>query len=250
VITTLGLEFFKIRRKNIGIMMILFLAIEMMWTFMAISKTIARYPDQNAWEAIFFSVSSLNGLFMPILSAIVVSRVCDMEHKGATWKMLVATNVGRGQLYAAKYVCANSLLLYGILAQMILMMAFGLVKGFPGPPSGAWLIQFCGGTLLATLAVTALQQWISLAIKNQAFALCLGMLGGFIGMTAGLFPAAVRRLFIWSYYLDLSPVTYVYAEPSGSYMASPASFGTVVAVLTMSVLFYFAGNIHINRQEI
>lgn len=250
MIKTLGLEYFKIRRKKIWIMIILFLIVEMLWSFMSISHSIAGNPEQAVWESIFFSISSMNGLFMPIISAIVVSRICDMEHKGATWKMLVATNVSRGHLYAAKYICANSLLLYGTLAQIVLMVIFGLAKGFPGSPPIELLIRFIGGTLMTTLAVTALQQWISMAVKNQAFALCLGMLGGFIGMTAGLFPAAARHLFIWSYYLDLSPVTYRYAESSGSYITQHASLGVLVAALIMTILFYTAGSQHVTRQEI
>lgn len=248
--TTLGLEYFKIRRKKIWLMIILFLIVELLWSFMSISRSIAGNPDQAVWEAIFFSISSMNGLFMPIISAIVVSRICDMEHKGATWKMLVATNVGRGQLYAAKYICANSLLLYGTFAQIALMVVFGLIKDFPGSPPLELLLRFIGGTLLTTLAVTALQQWISMAVKNQAFALCLGMLGGFIGMTAGLFPAAARHIVIWSYYLDLSPVTYLYAESSGTYMAQLAGPGIVIAAVLMTILFYTAGSLHVTRQEI
>ncbi|EOQ04699.1 hypothetical protein KOY_04874 [Bacillus cereus VDM021] len=246
----LGLEYFKIRRKKIWIMTILFLCVEMLWAFMSISKSVASNPDYAVWESVFFNVSSMNGLFMPIISAIVVSRICDMEHKGSTWKMLVATNVRRGQIYAAKYICANSLLLCGILFQTVFMIMIGLIKGFPGELPIGFLIQFIMGTLLTNLAVTALQQWISLAVKNQAFALCMGMLGGFIGMTAILFPAIVRHVFIWSYYFDLNPVTYQFAETSGTYMRQPLDFGIVVISLIITVLFYVAGSIHVNRQEI
>lgn len=247
---TLGLEYFKLRRKKIWLMMIAFLVVEMLWAFMSISRSIASNPDQAVWESVIYTIASMNGLFMPILSAIVVSRICDMEHKGDTWKMLVATNVSRGRLYLMKYICANSLLLFSILVQTVLMIVFGLIKGFPGAPPVEFLLRFIGGNLLTTLAVTALQQWISLAIKNQAFALCLGMLGGFIGMTAGLFPAAVRHIFIWSYYLDLSPVTYKFAGSSGTYIGQSVDIGIIVAALIITVLFYIVGNAHVNRQEI
>ncbi|RSL30070.1 ABC transporter permease [Salibacterium salarium] len=250
MIKTLGLEYFKIRRKKIWMMIMLFLGVEMLWAFISINRSIASNPDQAIWESVIHTTASMNGLFIPILSAIIVSRICDMEHKGSTWKMLVTTNVGRGQIYSAKYICANSLLFYSILAQTLLMVMFGLIKGFPGAPPFELLIQFIGGTLLTTLAVTALQQWISLAIKNQAFALCLGMLGGFIGMTIGLFPAAVRHIFIWSYYMDLSPVTFLYDEHSSSYITQTVGSGLVVAALIMTVIFYVAGRIHITLKEI
>ena len=73
-------------------MLTLFLVVEMLWAFLAMGQSIASNPDQAVWESVFFTISFMNGLFMPIISAIIVSRICDMEHKGATWKMLVATN--------------------------------------------------------------------------------------------------------------------------------------------------------------
>ncbi|MGA8941294.1 MAG: ABC transporter permease [Thermoactinomyces sp.] len=250
MIKILRLEYFKLRRKKIGVIMVSILIVQMLWAFMSISRSIARNPDDAIWESIIFMTSSMNGLFMPILSAIVISRICDMEHKGSTWKMLVATNVNRGQLYAAKYICANILLLCGILVQTVLMIVFGQLKNFPGSPPIGWFLQFIGGSLLTTLGVTALQQWISLAIKNQAFALSLGMLGGFIGMTSGLFPATVRHLFIWSYYLDLSPITNQYTESANVYLAQPVGFEMIIVTVMMTVLFYMIGSLHISRQEI
>lgn len=245
-----GLEYYKLRRKKIGLMLLSFLSVEMLWAFLSISRSIAKNPDHAVWEALIFNISSMNGLFLPILSAIIVSRICDMEHKGATWKMLAATNVSRNRLYAAKYVCAVSLLLLGLLAQMVLMAGFGILKNFPEPLPAGLLIRFLGGAMLPVLVVTALQQWLSLAVKNQAFALCLGMLGGLAGMTAGLFPAAVRHALIWSYFLDLSPVLYQFGASSGAYSIQTQNAGLTAAALVMTILFYIAGSIHASRQEI
>lgn len=251
MITTLRLEFFKIRRKKIGLMILLFLFVEMLWAFLALSRSIARNPDDAVWESILMNVISMNGLFMPILAAIIVSRICDMEQKGSTWKMLVATNVSRGRIYTAKYLCANSLLLLAIAAQTALIMVIGWVHDFQGPPPLDLFFPFIGGVFLTTLAITALQQWISLAVKNQAFSLCLGMVGGFIGMTAGLFPDAIRRVFIWSYYWELSPVTFRYSESTGmEYMPQTAAIGLVFSVVIAAMVLYLLGRMHITRQEI
>lgn len=246
----LSLEYFKIRRKKIWVMLTLFLAAEMIWASMSMSISISRSAANASWEALIFSIASMNGLFLPIISAIVVSRICDMEHKGNTWKMLMTTNTGRNHVYTAKYICANSLILYGIIAQAVFIVGFGLSKNIPGPLPLSLLMQFAAGTLLTTLAITALQQWLSLTVRNQAFALCLGMLGGFIGTTSGLFPAGIRHLFIWSYYMDLNPVTYIYSASSGTYVSGMLPVGLLIAALLMAAIFYFAGNIHASRQEI
>ncbi|WP_315370824.1 ABC transporter permease [Paenibacillus xylanexedens] len=246
----LSLEYFKIRRKKIWVMLSLFLAAEMIWASMSMSISISRSATNASWEALIFSIASMNGLFLPIISAIVVSRICDMEHKGNTWKMLMTTNTGRNHVYTAKYICANSLILYGILAQAVFIVGFGLSKNISGPLPLSLLVQFAIGTMLTTLAITALQQWLSLTVRNQAFALCLGMLCGFIGTTSGLFPAGVRHLFIWSYYMDLNPVTYIYSASSGTYVSGMLPVGLFLAALLMAAIFYFAGNIHASRQEI
>ncbi|MEK4075517.1 MULTISPECIES: ABC transporter permease [Paenibacillus] len=246
----LSLEYFKIRRKKIWVMLSLFLAAEMIWASMSMSISISRSAANASWEALIFSIASMNGLFLPIISAIVVSRICDMEHKGNTWKMLMTTNTGRNHVYTAKYICANSLILYGILAQAVFIVGFGLSKNISGPLPLSLLVQFAIGTMLTTLAITALQQWLSLTVRNQAFALCLGMLGGFIGTTSGLFPAGVRHLFIWSYYMDLNPVTYIYSASSGTYVSGMLPVGLFLTALLMAAIFYFAGNIHASRQEI
>jgi hypothetical protein len=246
----LKLEFYKMRRRKIIPMMLLLLGAEMLWAFTVNGMSVSRNPDQAVWESILFTAASMNGLFMPLMAAIVVSRMCDMEHKGATWKLLAALDVGRGRLYAAKYGCAGGLLLLVAAAQAVMIAAYGLAQGFPGGIPFGWLLRFVAGTMLTTLAIAALQQWIAMAVRNQAFALCLGMLGGFIGLTAGLFPAGVRRLLIWSYYLDLAPVTYRYAESSGAYAAQPWNAGLASAALAAAVLCCIAGSVHVARKEI
>ncbi|MBE9916938.1 ABC transporter permease subunit [Paenibacillus donghaensis] len=250
MIKALSLEYYKIRRKRVWGMLTLFLAAEMVWAALSISISISRSADNAAWEALIFSLSSMNGLFLPIISAIVVSRICDMEHKGNTWKMLMTTHLGLKHVYAAKYVCANSLILYGIIAQALFITGFGLYKSIPGPLPLSLLLHYVAGTLLTTLIITALQQWLSLTVKNQAFALCLGMLGGFIGTAASLFPAGIRHLLVWSYYMDLGPITYIYEASSGSYVQQPLSSGQWIAAICLIAICYLAGNAHVSRQEI
>lgn len=246
----LALEFYKLRRKRIVVMMTLFLAMELIWTFMSMSIYMSRNADNVSWLSIIVMAASINGLFLPIMSAIAVSRISDMEHKGNTWKLLISTSVERSRLYWAKYICANTLLLYYLLLQAAAIAAFGMVNGFAGPPPFSLLMPFIGGAVLANLAVTALQQWVSLAIKNQAFSLCLGMLGGFIGMTAGLFPGSVRRLFAWSYYSELSPAAIAYNGQAAEYTLQQAGAGLIAGILLMAVIFYVAGVIHVTRQEV
>lgn len=247
---TVILEFYKLRRKRILSMITIFISAEMLWAFMAVNMSMNRNPENIRWEAIISVMSSMNGLFLPIISAIVASRICDMEHKGNTWKLLLSTNKKVSHIYASKYLCSAMLLCYGVIIQVIGILIFGILKNVPGSIPIALLIRFIISTMLINIAVLALQQWISFSIKNQAFALCLGMIGGFFGMTSALFPAALRRIFIWSYYTELSPVTYVYNGISAEYLIRTIDPKIAAIVLLMGIVFYVTGNVYVSRQEV
>lgn len=185
MIKALALEYFKLRRKRIMIMAALFLCIEMLWALVSMTMAMARNPDTADWKNVIATTASMNGLFLPLICAIIVSRLCDMEHKGNTWKMIITARMSPGQIYAAKYICALSLLLLYIVLQAGIISGFGIMYGFKSLPL-LLLLQYIGGALLTSMAIIALQQWISLAVTNQSFALSLGMIGGFIGMSADL----------------------------------------------------------------
>ncbi|ERI10386.1 ABC transporter permease [Aneurinibacillus aneurinilyticus] len=245
-----ALEFYKIRHKKIFLMIVFLLCIELFWAFMSGSISLSRDPDAVSWEVIITIIAQMNGLFLPILTAVIVSRICDMEHKGNTWKMLMAASVKREQIYAAKYICACSLILFVIVLQLVAIVVFCQSKSLTSPIPWELLVQTAMGTLVTSMAVIALQQWISLAVPNQAFALCLGMLGGFIGITASLFPGMVRHFFIWSYYNELSPIVMKYINSSVVYVTQGLSFPFVGGLLLFSVLLYAVGNFYICRKEV
>lgn len=246
----IALEFFKLRRRRVLSMIALFLSVEVLWAFNSVSNSFSRHPDSAGWEGIITTFSSMNGLFLPILSAIVVSRIVDMEHKGETWRLLWTLAVNRNLLYAAKYVCAASLLLAAVLLQTIAIPGIGWANGLETPIPYALLLRFLAGTMLTNLVIIALQQWVSLAVKNQAFGLCLGMIGGFFGMTADLFPAFVRRLLIWSNYTALSPVTLRYGDGTVRFVTQEIGWILPAALLLAGATLYLAGSIHLSRKDV
>lgn len=243
------LEFYKLRRKRVFLMIVLFLLVEISWAFLSVSMAMSRNPDKAGWEGIVVTIASMNGLFLPILSAVVVSRISDMEHTGNTWKLLMAASLPRSRIYAAKYACACLLMLLAMILLSIAIATFGLANGFAQPLPLSLLLRFMSGTMLANMAVIALQQWISSAVKNQAFGLGLGMVGGFIGMTADLFPEAVRRIFVWSYYTGLSCVTYKYENGTMEFVTRSVEPALPLAVVLMGGAVYLIGSIHMSRKE-
>lgn len=248
----IGLELYKLRHKRLLLMITLFMLVEIAWAFMAASMSISRNPNNAGWEVLIALLSSMNGLFLPILTAICVSRICDMEHKGNTWKLLLTFSVKRSTLYAAKYISASIIMLAACLLQVLAITVFGFINGFKQPVPLILMIRFLTGTVLANMVIIALQQWVSMAVKNQAFALSLGMIGGFIGLAADLFPAGVRRVFVWSYYTGLSPITQSYANEKIQFIVRDMSslLPGIVVLIAAGIAIYLAGCVHVSRQEV
>lgn len=246
------LELYKLRHKHLFFMVILILLVEIGWAFMATSMSISRNPDNAGWESLIAMLSAMNGLFLPILTAICVSRICDMEHKGNTWKLLLTVSVRRSSLYAAKYAVASIVMLVACLLQVIAITTFGIMNGFEQPVPLFLLARFIIGTALTTMIIIALQQWVSMAVKNQAFALSIGMIGGFIGMAADLLPTGVRRILVWSYYTGLSPITQSYTSEKMQFIVRDMSslLPMMMVLIGAGIGIYLVGSIHVSRQEV
>lgn len=248
----ISFELYKLRHKHLFLMVTLFLLVEIGWAFMASSMSISRNPDSARWETLIAMLSSMNGLFLPILSAICVSRICDMEHKGNTWKLLLTASVRRSQLYAAKYILASIILLWACMLQVLAIIVFGITNGIEQPVPAFLLTRFLIGTVLTNMIIIALQQWVSMAVKNQAFALSLGMIGGFVGLVADLLPSGVRRIFVWSYYTGLSPITQSYISAKIQFIVRDirSLLPAAVILIVAGIVIYLVGNIHVSRQEV
>ncbi len=246
------LELYKLRRKHLFLMITLFLLVEMTWAFMATSTSIYRNPENARWEPLIAMVSSMNSLFLPILSAICVSRICDMEHKGNTWKLLQSLSVKRSKIYKAKFICGFFVMVWACIIQVFAMDVFGVIKGFEEPVPFFLLARFFIGSILTNAIIIALQQWASIAVKNQAFPLFLGMIGGFIGMAGDFFPPKVRRLFLWSYYTGLSPITQNYTNERIHFIVRDISslLPVQVMLLVIGIVIYLVGSIHVSKQEV
>lgn len=244
------LEFYKLRRKYLLSMASCFLLIELLWAFSSTNAAISRHPENATWAFIIVMVSSMNCVFLPILSAICVSRICDMEHKGDTWKLFFSLSLSRGELYFAKFFASCSLLLWASIWQTGMIWAYGLWKGF-GTPLYPLLFHFFLGTVLASCAIIALQQWISMVYKNQAFALTIGMAGAFLGLAGNLFPLRIQTLFIWSYYMLLIPVQQILIDGQMHLIQGTKDMAPYFAILVMiGLAIYAAGFLHFARKEV
>lgn len=156
---------------------------------------------ENGYMMFLYQLPMVNTIFFPLLAMVVASRLCDLEHKGDNLKML-CTLTDKGRLFDAKLGYGLGMVLFCVLLYWAVCLLTGMLLGFTGPvPIRLYLIYLLF-TLMPTAAIYIFQHSLSLLVKNQAVALCIGAFGEFAGLFSMFLPQLpwLRSSLLWGYY--------------------------------------------------
>lgn len=198
MIKLLQCEFRKTRGRYIFITAIVITVIQLCWALYG------KYGDfmlENGWMAFLYQLPLVNAIFMPILSVIVSSRLCDIEHKGAMLKSL-AVITEKGKIYDAKFIYGLSITLFCNIVSWAVTIIGGYVIGFHGGVPIKLYLLYLLFTVTPTIAIYIFQHTLSLLFKNQAVTFFAGIIGTFGGLFSMFLPQLpwMRKSLIWGYY--------------------------------------------------
>lgn len=198
MIKLLQCEFRKIRGRYIFITAFVITVIQLCWALYG------KYTDDNirlGWMMLLYQLPLVNTIFMPLLSMIVSSLLCDIEHKGAMLKQLAVT-VEKAKIYDAKFIFGLSIVLFCNFISWSATILFGYIKGFSGNMPVKLYLLYLLFTVAPTIAVYIFQHTLSLLYKNQAVTFFTGIIGTFCGLFSMFLPQfpILRKILIWGYY--------------------------------------------------
>lgn len=245
----LSLEFFKMRRRGIFPVILFLLAAELGWALGFQSKAfygLLPDPHQPMWEALLLYISMVKGLIFPILIAVSVSRVNDMEHNGNTWKLLESSAELPGTIWRVKFLSIYLLVSIAQVLELGVTIAFGALKGIAEPFPPLVYLAFFLGSMGINAAIILFQQWISMTVENQLVAMAVGMFGAFLGFFSMFLPTVVRYLLIWGYYANLSPATF---SPDGVPARLAVSPAALLLPFAAAIVLYFVGRRQFMKTE-
>lgn len=253
MIKLLQCEFKKTRGRYIFITSIMITVAELVWVLRG------NYGDfmlENGWMAFLYQLPLINAIFMPLLSIIISSRVCDIEHKGAMLKTL-AVIVEKGKIYDAKFIYGLLIVLCCNIISWIATIIGGYVIGFHGNvPMKLYLIYLLF-TITPTIAIYIFQHTLSILFKNQAVTFFAGIIGTFGGLFSMFLPQLpwIRKSLLWGYYGVLQFVGLFgwsketrYANAYFEVMGFDWTF--FIVLLCASILIYIIGRKLFVRKEL
>ncbi len=145
----------------------------------------------NGYSALLYSLPVIEAILMPVMMAVLASRLWDMEIKGNTAKLLY-TLQSRRSLFAGKAVFGVLEVLLVTVLELACVPVLGRVHGYTEAfPTGQLVYLF-----VCTLAVDTIlffgEFLLMLWMGNPLPALCVGIVGALVGLFSAFMPPACQ----------------------------------------------------------
>ncbi len=195
-------ERLKGRRRHLLLIPFLFLLFQILWAFWQLNRATPEELN-TGYLLLLHHLPMMNTILLPMMAAVIASRLCDMEIKGDTLKLLY-TMQKQTSLFDCKYLAGLKYLIAFTFAQGLLIVGLGTSYHFGESLKWSMLIEHLAVTLSVSAALLAIQQALSLLSASQILPLASGLAGCFLGLFSLFFPPLIARLFIWGYYAAFS----------------------------------------------
>ncbi|MBE5994645.1 MAG: ABC transporter permease [Paenibacillaceae bacterium] len=243
------LEFYKIRRRKVGVIILVLLGVQCLWGLWAFRDMDAKKLSQGYMQCLYhFTV--LNTIMMPMIAAITASKICDLEHKGQTFKLLL-TVMPAGALFDSKFICASMYMVAVGAAQTVFIIILGKSAGFTEPFPPDYLFYYFVITIFVTVVILAIQQAFSLLFANQMVSFVIGITGSFAGLFSLFLPQNIQRGILWSYYGVLTPVRMNWDSQTriADLQYIPVDWSSFWLLMGLFAVIYFTGRRCFTRKE-
>ena len=195
-------EAMKQKGKRNILVPVAFLALLFFWTLFLL-KGIKQEELPFGYFSLLYQYPVMNAILVPLMVSVTASRICDMEVKGDTMKILF-TLEKRGHFFDCKFLMGMKYLVLFFVGQTALIPLSGKLFGFTQEiPWKHLLLFFISGFSVAT-ALLLLQEILSLFSHNQILPLIVGLAGSFLGLFSLFFPENIMKLVLWGYFAAFS----------------------------------------------
>lgn len=244
-------EWRKLRHRKIGLIYLAAFTVIFLWTAWCM-RDMKRYILEQGCYYLLLNLPLMNAVFLPTILAAVESRLCDIELKGNTFKML-CTMQPRKSIYHVKLLIGTLYLLLFSLAETALIPLLCHFFHVQQPLPWDQLCIFFFSTFTVGLVLILIQQPLSLLFENQLFPLFFGLGGTFVGLFSWFFPQLpLRYLTPWGYYCVGATVNMLYDESTREMTLYTIPFPTKAfsVFLAFGLLVYLTGKRQFMKKEV
>ena len=201
---------------------------------------------EQGYSALFYAVPVMNTVVMPLGTAVLASRLWDLESKGNSCRMLLTLQSRKSLFRGKAAVALLQILLIGVI-ECAGIPALGKHFGFTEPLGWGQLLWLAISTFAVNAMLFFLWLFLSIRFDNQVPTLAAGMVGSLSGLFAAFMPSLVSYFLPWGYYIPLSTIRMdwnretrivrYYSTPYPTWLLIlTAAFGALFAALAWETL--------------
>lgn len=244
-------EWMKVRYRKVGLLIFAFLALIFLWVTWAFSGN-SREQMEDGYRMMFLQLPMIHTILAPTMLAMLASRLCDVEIKGDTLKLL-CTLERKEQLFDMKLLMGACYLALFVLAEIAILFIQSAIYHFQRPLEPIQLLFFVLQIYLVSFAIFLLQVVLSFFFENQILPLAMGLFGSFVGLFSWFFANGIGKLvLIWAYYSQLCFVAYDWEEETRvtTYYNKSFDMFSFILLIVLLIAGYMIGKRLFLRKEI
>ena len=207
MLNNLSIELLKAKRTKSFLISILVMGVGFAWAIAAATRYLSN-PHMHQISLIFYMIKEVNGLILPIVVALFVSRIVKNEKEGNTFKLLLANGENVRHIFLSKLGLTMFVLTFLAFLEGVVVQLIAILSGLEMPVS----------LILWQIVMICLFLTLQFLLKKQALILALGIFGGFLGVGFGHAPAFLQLIFPFGGIGYLSLVDYQQVASQVSYV--------------------------------
>lgn len=238
MLQALHAEWQKARRRHDLVLCLAFAVILYLW----LGSTAPTGQDElaNAYSALFYGAPIINTILLPVLMAVLASRLWDVEVKGCTAKLLY-TLQSRSSLFFGKAVFGLGEIVLMVALEAAVLLLLGHTQGYTETfPAGQFAyLNLCTLTVCTMLYFSELL--LALWFSNPLPAVCVGIIGALLGLFSAFMPQIASYFVPWGYFVPLcSYEVKVWDQASHTvlYGTRPCNWGLLVFTFGLAVFLF------------
>ena len=147
MLNNLSIELLKAKRTKSFFISILVMGVGFAWAIAAATRYLSN-PDMHQINLIFYMIKEVNGLILPIVIALFVSRIVKNEKEGNTFKLLLANGENARHIFLSKLGLTMFVLTFLAFLEGVVVQLIANFSGLEMPVSLIlWQIVIFGGFL-------------------------------------------------------------------------------------------------------
>ena len=200
---TLFAELKKSRRRHNTLVAVSISLFVLLWATQTGSADVGRL--EQGYSGLFYAVPVMNTVVMPLGTAVLASRLWDLESKGNNCRMLLTLQSREALFLGKTAVALLQILLIGVI-ECAGIPALGKHFGFTEPLDWGQFWWLAISTFAVNTMLFFLWLFLSIRFDNQVPTLAAGMVGSLSGLFAAFMPTVVSYFLPWGYYIPLSAI--------------------------------------------